>query len=73
MANTGGRLAHCLCNLANLMLVRGSGRVKEIGRSPRHAATRRALLEQLLIESLSLSAFGGITGLAVAFWADRAS
>src|SRR5258705_3637547 len=35
-------------------------------------ATRPRIIGQLLIESLSLSVLGGVTGLAVAFWADRA-
>jgi len=65
-------IADNCANLANLMLVRGSGRVKEIAVRLAMGATRPRIIGQLLIESLSLSALGGITGLAVAFWADRA-
>jgi predicted permease len=72
MATTGVVLLIACANLANLMLVRGSGRVKEIAVRLAMGATRPRIIAQLLIESLSLSALGGLAGLAVAFWADRA-
>lgn len=72
MATTGFVLLIACANLANLMLVRGSGRIKEIAVRLAMGATRSRIIGQLLIESLSLSALGGIAGLAVAFWADRA-
>ena len=72
MATTGVVLLIACANLANLMLVRGSGRVKEIAVRLAMGATRPRIIGQLLIESLTLSALGGIAGLAVAFWADRA-
>ena len=72
MATTGVVLLIACANLANLMLVRGSGRVKEIAVRLAMGATRPRIIGQLLIESLSLSVLGGLTGLAVAFWADRA-
>src|SRR5216684_1487976 len=72
MATTGVVLLIACANLANLMLVRGSGRMKEIAVRLAMGATRPRIIGQLLIESLSLAALGGITGLAVAFWADRA-
>ena len=72
MATTGVVLLIACANLANLMLVRGSGRIKEIAVRLAMGATRPRIVGQFLIESLSLSALGGISALAVAFWADRA-
>ena len=72
MATTGLVLLIACANLANLLLVRGSGRKKEIAIRLAMGATRPRIIFQLLIESLSLAAFGAIAGLALAYWADKA-
>jgi predicted permease len=72
MATTGLVLLIACANLANLLLVRGSARKKQIAIRLAMGATRPRIIAQLLIESLSLSAFGALAGLALAFWAEKA-
>ncbi len=72
MATTGLVLLIACANLANLLLVRGSARKKEMAIRLAMGATRGRILAQLLIESLSLATLGALAGLALAYWADKA-
>jgi len=59
-------------NIASLLLTRGVGRRSELALRASLGAGRLRLIQQLLIESLVLSAVGGVLGLVLGFWASRA-
>src|SRR5260370_12702419 len=65
-----GLLLACM-NLAGMLLARASDRHREVGIRLALGASRFQLLRQLMIESLILSAGGGVLGFAIAFGACR--
>jgi putative ABC transport system permease protein len=58
-------------NIANLQLVRATGRQREVAIRGALGAGRRRILQQFLIESLVLAAFGGAAGVLVASWSSE--
>ncbi|HWY57492.1 MAG TPA: ABC transporter permease [Terriglobales bacterium] len=59
-------------NLANLVLTRAMARQKELAIRKALGASRSELIAQMLIESVVLSAIGGLLGLLVAHWGIKA-
>ena len=65
-------LAITVVNVANLLLARGSSRMRELATRVTLGASRRTLIRQLLTEALLTSALGGVCSLALAYAVVRA-
>jgi len=62
----GGILLLACLNLASLLTARGAARERELATRLAMGATRRRLVQQLLVESLLIAVFGTAVGLAIA-------
>jgi predicted permease len=71
MGLSGIVLVVACVNLANLQLVRTTGRKNEFGIRLALGSTRGRLIRMMLTESMMIAFLGGAVGLMVAQWSDR--
>jgi len=58
-------------NLVNLLLIRASGRAKEMAIRQSMGAGRRHVVTQVMMETVSLTSMGGVLGVIVGAWGIR--
>jgi predicted permease len=71
MGTIGMVLLIACANVANLLLVRADGRQQELAIRAALGAGWKTIARELILESLTLAAFGGLAGLGLAYGALR--